>query len=279
MNNNQCQCDTKLIEYKEIYKSQHSTIYKSIDKTKIIKKIYNDHGGYSGVYINHPNFIKIMGVYSCKLCYNKQLIMQNYGNDLYQLFKKKCRFKIKYIAKQLITALQYLTEKGFAHLDIKPDNIVVCSQTNRLIIIDFGHMTKLKKALYQYHGTTGYFHPFIKQYKVTEKYDIWSLGIVLYEICTFGQNPFIHTKFKNFSDRMADYLYHSLQLNFNIKNVTHVIKYPLVWKFIRRLLKLDPWEIPTHQQLLDDPLFHSKKKLLIRKPFDLKYHQNIPYSL
>jgi serine/threonine protein kinase len=55
---------------------------------------------------------------------------------------EKTLLKILYNFTHILKGLQKLDKTGFAHLDIKPANIVYNRQTNRLYLIDFGLLKK-----------------------------------------------------------------------------------------------------------------------------------------
>lgn len=96
---------------------------------------------------------------------------------------------IKY-TKSLIDGLLYIHDKEIMHRDIKPANIFLSNNKNSLIIGDFGisHIGDLGKT---YAGTPLYASPEVlnNQSIYSYKVDEWSLGCVLYELCTLN-HPF-----------------------------------------------------------------------------------------
>lgn len=104
---------------------------------------------------------------------------------------------VLYIMYQLILAMKTLHKKlGMAHLDIKPDNIMIDPETLDLSIIDFGLSCYKKEC--QAGGTLSYMAPEIRAaYNKFDKVDnntakasdIFSLGIVFYELL-YCINPF-----------------------------------------------------------------------------------------
>ncbi len=79
--------------------------------------------------IKHPAIISLIDYYETSETYN--LVMENFGNCSLATFAKQKRplqnEEIKSITKQIAEALVFLHEKGIAHRDIKPDNILVSS--------------------------------------------------------------------------------------------------------------------------------------------------------
>ena len=104
--------------------------------------------------------------------------------------------EIDRIFTQLADALSYAHSQGVIHRDLKPANALVDSQGN-LFLTDFGIAKILESAsprLTQTDaimGTPAYISPEQAQaQKVDQRSDIYSLGIILYEMVT-GRVPFV----------------------------------------------------------------------------------------
>jgi len=102
--------------------------------------------------------------------------------------KISCEKAIKYIFR-ICEALQYAHRSGVIHRDLKPANILVTID-DEIKIIDFGVAKVVSEATLTMTGsllgTPAYMAPeqFVSAKTVDQRADIWSVGIILYEMVT-----------------------------------------------------------------------------------------------
>jgi serine/threonine-protein kinase PpkA len=145
--------------------------------------------------LQHTNIVSIFKVAKWKDFH--YISMEYLKDSLRDCLKKTLRVKPKEalnIVREVAKALSYAHEKGYIHRDIKPDNIMF-RHDGTVVLVDFG----IVKALHEESkltktgmsiGTPQYMSPEqIHARKLDGRADIYSLGIVLYEILV-GHVPY-----------------------------------------------------------------------------------------
>ncbi|WP_053956947.1 Stk1 family PASTA domain-containing Ser/Thr kinase [Inediibacterium massiliense] len=145
--------------------------------------------------LSHPNIVNIYDVGDEKDIY---YIVMEYvkGKTLKQLIKEKGILNFNetiHIGKQIALALKHAHTNHIIHRDIKPHNILI-TEDGRVKVTDFGIARAVTSSTVtntgNVIGSVHYFSP--EQARggyIDEKSDLYSLGIVLYEMAT-GKVPF-----------------------------------------------------------------------------------------
>ena len=115
------------------------------------------------------------------------------NGSLYNLIKKSHQMPedkaFKYFIKTL-SAVHFLHENNLIHRDLKPENILL-SENDDVKLCDFGWCVELSIGnRITFCGTYEYMAPeIIKEVPYNHSIDIWSLGVLLYELL-HGYSPF-----------------------------------------------------------------------------------------
>ena len=135
------------------------------------------------------------------------LVTELATGQLYEIIqedKKLPENQIKDIALQLSSALFYLHSNNIIHRDIKPQNILI-SAGGIIKVCDFGFARAIdnKTMITSIKGTPLYMAPeLLKEYPYNKKADLWSLGVILYELFV-GQPPFYTNNFNTLMHKIT----------------------------------------------------------------------------
>uniref|UniRef100_F1L2B0 non-specific serine/threonine protein kinase n=1 Tax=Ascaris suum TaxID=6253 RepID=F1L2B0_ASCSU len=110
--------------------------------------------------------------------------------------------------RQLASALFYMRAMNIAHMDLKPQNILLTNRQRPFIkISDFGLSQYLKKdeAASSFRGSPLYMAPeiFTRQ-KYDSRVDLWSAGVILYE-CLYGRPPFTTESYEKLVEQILSH--------------------------------------------------------------------------
>jgi eukaryotic-like serine/threonine-protein kinase len=146
--------------------------------------------------LNHPNIVRFYGAGKQQ---GARYFAMEYieGESLDKVMARRDRMtweEVVALGQQLCSALQHAHEQGIIHRDLKPSNIMVLPD-GTLKLTDFGIAKDTDlEALTQTNctvGTAAYMSP--EQCKgqsdLTHKSDLYSLGVLFYELLT-GRKPF-----------------------------------------------------------------------------------------
>ena len=144
--------------------------------------------------LNHPNIVTIHDIIGedDQTC----IVMEHLDGDSLRIKINKAASDLDdvlSITKQICEGLSEAHKADIVHRDIKPENILIDSR-GRVKILDFG-LAKLKgvSKLTKETSTLGTIHYMspeqIQGQQVDQRSDIWSLGVVIYELLT-GEVPF-----------------------------------------------------------------------------------------
>ncbi|GLT42477.1 hypothetical protein SLA2020_164730 [Shorea laevis] len=220
-----------------MYAVKHSTrqLHQDTERMKALMEVQA-----LGALGSHENIV----AYYSSWFENEQLYIQmelcDYSlsrNKASQLFTEGKLLKVLF---QIAKALQYIHERGIAHLDIKPENIYVKNGVYKLG--DFGCATLLNKSLGIEEGDARYMPQEIlnENYDRLDKVDVFSLGAAIYEL--IRQSPFSESGAQFLRDGKLPLLPgHSLQFQ----------------NLLKVMVDRDPARRPSAKEIVENPIFNK----------------------
>jgi eukaryotic-like serine/threonine-protein kinase len=146
--------------------------------------------------LQHPNIVRFYGIEKDDLTVFMLMdyiegttlqdeIFRTDGHPLHHEF-------IRNVMQFVCGALHYAHQQGLVHCDIKPGNIMI-DGSGKVLLTDFGiaRMTDAATSTMVGFGTPAYMAPeLVLGRDPTPQCDIYSLGVLLYEMVTGGERPF-----------------------------------------------------------------------------------------
>jgi tRNA A-37 threonylcarbamoyl transferase component Bud32 len=160
--------------------------------------------------LNHPNIVTI---YQADEAGPYSFIAMEYleGETLEKIIEKRAPLPLEEIcriATPICEALDYAHRNGVVHRDVKPANIMITTEGTVKVMdfgiahIDYSTLTREGAVL----GTPSYMSPEqIRGEKVDGLSDIFSLGVVIYEMAT-GNRPFLGESLATISNRILSHM-------------------------------------------------------------------------
>lgn len=195
-----------------VYKAKNRLTQKRVAIKAVHKSKITDMTGFIREYqilskLDHPNILNIREIWE----WEKMLfIVTDYcqGGDLFAYMLERnqlAEHEVSLLMNQCVGALNYLSQNGICHRDIKLENIMLQRDGDlaNVKLIDFGLSRDIGasgtvKSLCS--GTPFYIAPEVINRQVTTASDLWSLGVVMY-VCLAGRLPFPgHTTDEIFSN-------------------------------------------------------------------------------
>ena len=174
--------------------------------------------------------------------------------QLYRVLKKFRKFDERtaaQILRETISALQYLHsfKPPIIHRDIKPENLLL-NEGGRILLADYGwsNFNMEGDVRKTFCGTPEYIAPEMLMKKGHDtRVDIWSIGILMFELLS-GYSPFVA--------KSNQELYQNIR---RLKIQWPKDMPPLAKNLISKILKLNPLDRPSFDEILNHQWFKQTK--------------------
>ncbi|XP_058617538.1 testis-specific serine/threonine-protein kinase 6 [Onychostoma macrolepis] len=204
--------------------------------------------------VNHEHIVQmheLIEVAGKRLC----IVMEAAAKDLLQKIHEVKRLpedQSKNLFSQMVSAINYLHQMDIIHRDLKCENILLTAE-EQVKITDFGFARCVQdpsELSETFCGSAAYTPPEVIMGMPYDpkKYDIWSLGVILYVMVT-GSMPYDDTNLRRL---------HRLQRKSLVFSDDAGVQEPCQ-VFIRTLLQFNPSTRPTIQQVAEHPWMQKGK--------------------
>ncbi|KAJ8406941.1 hypothetical protein AAFF_G00292170 [Aldrovandia affinis] len=164
---------------------------------------------------------------------------------------------VKRLMRQILEGVAYLHDNNVVHLDLKPQNILLTSDSplGDIKIVDFGlsRMVRGGQELREIMGTPEYVAPEILNYEpISTATDMWSIGVLAYVMLT-GISPFLG------DDKQETFLNISqINISYTEEELTGLGASPI--NFMKSLLLKDPQARATAHECLNHPWLRAESQ-------------------
>lgn len=266
----------------DVYKAQDKLLDRAV-AVKILHQQYANDAEFvekfrreatAAAKLAHPN---IVNIYDVGEDGGSQYIVMEYvsGPTLKEVIQQKgCLEPIEAvrIAKEIASALESAHRNNLVHCDIKPHNILVMPD-GHIKVTDFGIARAVSASTMTYSGSVmgsvHYFSP--EQAKgtvITTKSDVYSLGVVLYEMLT-GQLPF------NGETSVSIALKHLQEEPVPIRQINPSIP-PVLEAIVQKAMSKDSADRPSSTELYAD--LNQAKAMLADRGTSQEAVSNDPFA-
>lgn len=266
----------------DVYKAQDKLLDRAV-AVKILHQQYANDAEFvekfrreatAAAKLAHPN---IVNIYDVGEDGGSQYIVMEYvsGPTLKEVIQQKgCLEPIEAvrIAKEIASALESAHRNNLVHCDIKPHNILVMPD-GHIKVTDFGIARAVSASTMTYSGSVmgsvHYFSP--EQAKgtvITTKSDVYSLGVVLYEMLT-GQLPF------NGETSVSIALKHLQEEPVPIRQLNPSIP-PVLEAIVQKAMSKAPADRPSSTELYAD--LNQAKSMLADRGISQEAVSNDPFA-
>ncbi|PRP78153.1 Protein kinase domain containing protein [Planoprotostelium fungivorum] len=229
-----------------------------------------------GMKLKHPNLVRMRGSFDTATdhCLVMDLVegcnlydylqKNSYGHMAESRVKKMFRGIAKgnfYPSTNLYRpnspGLEHSHRQGIAHLDIKPENIMV-GKDDHLTLIDFGLAAETLGLCHQFSGSADYASPEVWRNIPFEPAcsDVWSLGIVLHILLT-GCLPFNPTEVPDMRVQPDLYWPEDIDVSDDAKEL------------VRWMLELKPMARPTMKEVLNHRWLKRTLSMIMKRRWSI----------
>jgi hypothetical protein len=222
--------------------------------------------------LRHRRLVLLMGV--CTISEPMYIVMELMPNgSLSKYLSQPDRghllkyFQLVDIAAQIAEGMAFVESKYHVHRDLRAANILVGENTS-VKIADLGLARILVDDEYNPHSSAGNFPvkwtapEAANDQRFTIKSDVWSFGVLLYEIVTYGRVPYIGMSNRETLDKIeAGYRLP------NPTNKTHIYCEPILYDKMLECWNAEPSERPSFAALES---FLTEYSLKLQMPYALE---------